>query len=38
MAVAQASIDTLLSPDTGHVYDLRKLDPFAGAVFNAEGG
>ena len=36
-AVARASIDTLLSRETGHVYDLRKLDPFAGAVFNAEG-
>ncbi len=35
-AVAVASIDTLLSHETGHVYDLRKLDPFAGAVFGEQ--
>jgi len=35
-AVALASIDTLLSGETGHVYDLRKLDPFAGAVFGEQ--
>ncbi|MBA3233745.1 MAG: bifunctional cytidylyltransferase/SDR family oxidoreductase [Propionibacteriales bacterium] len=29
MSVARASVDLLLSPDTGHVVDLRKLDPFA---------
>jgi 2-C-methyl-D-erythritol 4-phosphate cytidylyltransferase len=27
MAVARASLDTLLSPGTGHVVDLRKADP-----------
>jgi len=26
-AVARASIDTLLSDGTGHVIDLRKIDP-----------
>jgi ribitol-5-phosphate 2-dehydrogenase (NADP+) / D-ribitol-5-phosphate cytidylyltransferase len=36
-AVARVSVDTLLSSESGHVYDLRKLDPFAGAVFQAEG-
>ncbi|MEJ7689896.1 MAG: bifunctional cytidylyltransferase/SDR family oxidoreductase [Nocardioidaceae bacterium] len=29
MSVARASIDLLLSADTGHIVDLRKLDPFA---------
>ena len=28
-AVARASLDTLLSPGTGHVVDLRKVDPLA---------
>jgi 2-C-methyl-D-erythritol 4-phosphate cytidylyltransferase len=32
MAVARASIDTLLSGETGHVYDLRRLDPLAASV------
>jgi 2-C-methyl-D-erythritol 4-phosphate cytidylyltransferase len=29
MSVARASLDTLLSPGTGHVVDLRKTDPMA---------
>ena len=29
MSVARASLDTLLSGGTGHVVDLRKLDPLA---------
>jgi len=29
MSVAQASLDMLLSQGTGHVVDLRKLDPLA---------
>jgi ribitol-5-phosphate 2-dehydrogenase (NADP+) / D-ribitol-5-phosphate cytidylyltransferase len=36
MAVAKTSIDTLLSPETGHVYDVRKIDPFVGTAFNTE--
>jgi ribitol-5-phosphate 2-dehydrogenase (NADP+) / D-ribitol-5-phosphate cytidylyltransferase len=35
MSVARASIDTLLSRDTGHVYDLRKLDPFSGDLLGS---
>ena len=31
-SVAQASLDMLLSPGTGHVVDLRKLDPLADPV------
>jgi ribitol-5-phosphate 2-dehydrogenase (NADP+) / D-ribitol-5-phosphate cytidylyltransferase len=38
MAVARASVDTLLSPDTGHVFDLRKLDPFSNDLFPRDSG
>jgi 2-C-methyl-D-erythritol 4-phosphate cytidylyltransferase len=27
-AVAQASLDTLISAETGHIIDIRRLDPF----------
>lgn len=37
-SVARASVDTLLSRDTGHVYDLRKLDPFATELLDTGGG
>jgi 2-C-methyl-D-erythritol 4-phosphate cytidylyltransferase len=31
-AVARASVDTLLSPGTGHIIDLRRLDPIEAAM------
>jgi 2-C-methyl-D-erythritol 4-phosphate cytidylyltransferase len=36
MSVAQASIDMLLSDGTGHIVDLRKLDPLADPVDAAD--
>ncbi|MGH3356369.1 MAG: SDR family NAD(P)-dependent oxidoreductase, partial [Nocardioidaceae bacterium] len=37
-SVARASVDTLLSRETGHVYDLRKLDPFSTELLDTGGG
>ena len=35
-AVAQASLDVLLSDQTGHIVDVRKTDPFGGTMLDAE--
>ncbi len=36
MAVARSSLDVLIAPQTGHVIDLRKADPFTAAMEAAE--
>jgi 2-C-methyl-D-erythritol 4-phosphate cytidylyltransferase len=35
-AVAQSSLDVLLSDQTGHIVDVRKADPFSGTVVEAD--
>ena len=30
--VARASLDVLISPQTGHIIDVRKVDPFAAVL------
>jgi 2-C-methyl-D-erythritol 4-phosphate cytidylyltransferase len=35
--VAHTSLDVLLSPDTGHIYDVRKDDPLSGDTTQPEG-
>ena len=32
MSVARSSLDVLISPQTGHIIDVRKDDPFAAAL------
>ncbi|MEP6666295.1 MAG: bifunctional cytidylyltransferase/SDR family oxidoreductase [Nocardioidaceae bacterium] len=36
MSVARASVDLLLSDDTGHIVDLRKLDPLASDLVDSD--